>query len=251
MKNIIKFLSKFANLFIGSAVVLSIASVVFFYTFPFNVAEFKKINISNNVEAGGLIEYKLDFCRYVQKGTDIEVKRFIIPKDKTLTNPIELSSNPTLETLDGIIGCRTSEPVKLLTQISTPQGEYKLLIRAEYCIDFLFMHRCIDVEKDSDYFNIGQPSIPNRLSVINEELSNINQYFADNPEVTKSLGSVQQQSVPQNPTPPNTQNQPAPQQATPVNPQTPQPQAQRGIINPILDVTRNTVDGLFNLIGGK
>lgn len=246
MKRITSFISRASNLIIASSVAIGIGGIIFFYTFPFNVAEFKKINISQSVEAGGLIDYKLDFCRYVSKGTDIEVKRFMIPKDKSLTNPIELSSNPTLETLDGIIGCRTSEPVKLLTQISTPEGEYRLLIRAEYCIEFTFLRRCIDVEQYSDYFTITKPSIPDRLSVINQELSSINTYIQNNQ--VPVTGNVQ----PANPLPNPSNNQSNnnsvnPQVQEPSAPQQPQ-EEQSGLINPIINSLSKTLDNITNIL---
>lgn len=249
MKKIIEIISKISNIVIALAFIFVLAALIFFYTFPFNVAEFKKINIVKAPNAGELLEYNLDFCRYVPKGTEIEVKRFIVPKDKTLTNPIELSSNPSLETLDGIIGCRLSEPIKIPIDISAPSGEYRLLIRAKYCIEMLFLHRCIPVEQYSDYFSVGQPNIPTRLSVISEQLDDIRRYVEQNPSETSVGNAFIQPDTPPEPSVPEV-NQPTQSGQRRVQQET-QGQRPEGIVNATLDTTQNTVNGIFNLLGGK
>jgi len=184
----IEWLLKHSTLIIMIGLFSLIAGTIFFYAFPFNVAQINKITVVNEVQAGSLIEYKVNFCRYVEQGTETEVRRFIIPKDSNLTNPQELDSSPSLETLDNIKGCRDSEVIKLPIDIAAPEGEYKLLIRAKYCLSALLFRRCIPVEHYSDYFNIAKPSIPNRLSIINQQLSDINAYLRTNPNT--SIGNV-------------------------------------------------------------
>jgi len=206
----INWLLKHSTLIIMIGLFSLIAGTVFFYAFPFNVAKLNKITILNQVQAGSLIEYKVNFCRYVEKGTEVEVRRYIIPKDPGLTNPQELDSSPSLETLDNITGCRDSEVIKLPIDIAAPEGDYKLLIRARYCLTALVFRRCIPVEQYSDYFNIGKPSIPNRLSIISEQLKDINAYILTNPnsEISNSFPRQPLIEVPQ-----------TPQQTEPVNPQ--------------------------------
>ena len=225
MRRALKIASKFSNIVIASAFIIVLGGLVFFYSFPFNVAEFKKINIASDVQAGGQLQYDLEFCRYVPKGTPIQVSRFLIAKDKSLTNPIELSSNPTIETLDGINGCRTSLPVKLPVEISVPEGEYQLLIRARYCIEFTIFQRCIPVEQTSKFFNITKPSIPDRLSVISDQLNDINDFIHNNPDTVIS-NTVTPQSV-REPVPPVVNQEPQTQTPAPqaVAPETPAQQS--------------------------
>jgi len=225
MKKITAILLRFSNVIIALAVVVLIGGLVFFYSFPFKVAEFKKINITSTVDAGQRIEYTLDFCRYVPKGTKIDVHRFLFPKDKTLISPIELSSNPSLETLDGITGCRTSTPVKLPVDVSTPEGDYRLLIRGDYCIEFTFLRRCIMVEQYSDYFHIGKPDIPSQLSVITQQLEAIERATQQSSSIGNTITpqtapeapvpNIEQQT-PQVTVPQTTTPQIAPQQASPL-----------------------------------
>ena len=215
---IINWLLKHSNLIIFIGIFSFVAGIIFFATFPFNVAKLNKITILNEVQAGSLIEYKVNFCRYVEKGTELEVRRYIIPKDKSLTDPQELDSSPSLETLDDITGCRDSQPIKLPIDIAAPEGDYKLLIRAKYCLKALgILTRCIPVEQYSDYFHIGQPSIPNRLSIISQQLQDINAYILANPD-SEISNSFPVRPIPQ------TRVEPAPAPVTAIPEQTVNPQ---------------------------
>ena len=199
MGDIIKSFSKFFNVFLTLAIFVIVGGLIFLYSYPFDVAQFKKITILNTVNAGGLISYDVDYCRYLGKGVDVQVRRFLIPEDPNL-DPIELSSNPNLETIDGVTGCRTTKkPITLPIEVSTPAGEYKLKIQARYCI---FVGRCIPVEGESPIFTIGKPSINDQLTVINQQISSINDYVVNNPEEIKALGNTvipQSISVPTQP----------------------------------------------------
>ena len=223
-----------------------ISGTIFFYTFPFNVAQINKITVLNKVQAGSLIEYKVNFCRYVEQGTETEVRRFIIPKDSSLTNPQELDSSPSLETLDDIKGCRDSETIKLPIDIAAPEGEYKLLIRAKYCLNAAVFRRCIPVEQYSDYFTIGKPSIPSQLSVITQQLEEINQYYQANPEQT-SIGNTQQ---PQRLPYPLTPNMANPVTTTPTPVQTP-PEPRQGILQRLTETTSGLVRNVTQLLVGE
>lgn len=242
MKKLINILPKIANVIIALGFITLVAGLVFFYTFPFNVAEFNKINIQNNPRAGEQLVYTMDFCRYVPKGTDIEVERFIFPRDKNLSSPIQLSSNPSIETLDGVVGCRTSEPVRLPIDLSAPAGEYRLLVRAEYCIEFTILRRCIMVEKYSDYFIVNKPDVPTQLGMINEQLKEINDLIESGQySETDAISNTMPVQTP--PTPEKPVVQPTPQ---------PEPQQpQRGILESTVDLTLNTVNGLLNIVRGE
>jgi len=238
----IKWLIKHSTLIIIIGLFTLIAGTIFFYTFPFNVAQINKITVLNKVQAGSLIKYKVNFCRYVEQGTETEVRRFIIPKDSELTNPQELDSSPSLETLDNIKGCRDSETIKLPIDIAAPEGEYKLLIRAKYCLNAFVFRRCIPVEQYSDYFNIGKPSIPNRLSIISQQLQDINAYIQANPN-SEISNSFPVQQIPQT----RVQASPASPNELPtqtVNPQeTTPPAASQNLLNlntGILDLQLDT-----------
>jgi len=243
---LINWLLRHANVIIVIALFSFVAGTLFFYAFPFNVAKLNKITILNEVKAGSLIEYKVNFCRYVEKGTEVEVRRFIIPKNSSLTNPQELDSSPSLETLDDITGCRDSETIKLPIDIAAPEGEYKLLIRAKYCLNVTVFRRCIPVEQYSDYFTIGKPSIPSQLSVINQQLEQINRYYLQNPGET-SIGNTQQSQPLPEPNRPNMAN-PSTSTAEPV--QTP-PETSQGIVQRLTQTTSGLVRNVTQLLVGE
>lgn len=208
MKKVLNFISRFFNAFVVTSILIIVGGLIFLYTFPFNVAQLNKINLLNEVQAGSRIAYNVDFCRYVGKGVEIHTRRFLVAEDKELTNPIELSSNPSLETLDGITGCRTSDTIRLPIDTSVPEGKYKLLIQVRYCI---FLGRCIPVEGWSEPFDIKKPSISDQLSSINEQLESIEQYYRDNPQeaaVRPQSANVIQPQIIQQPSIPLQDEQP-------------------------------------------
>ena len=242
----IKWLIKHSTLIIIIGLFTLIAGTIFFYTFPFNVAQINKITVLNKVQAGSLIKYKVNFCRYVEQGTETEVRRFIIPKDSELTNPQELDSSPSLETLDNIKGCRDSETIKLPIDIAAPEGEYKLLIRAKYCLNVTVFRRCIPVEQYSDYFHIDKPSIPSQLSVINQQLEQINRYYQANPEQT-SIGNTQRPQPLPGVLIPNMAN-PVTTTPTPVETAT---EPRQGILQRLTETTSGLIRNVTQLLVGE
>ena len=242
----INWLIKHSTLIIMIGLFTVISGTIFFYAFPFNVAQINKITVLNKVQAGSLIEYKVNFCRYVEQGTETEVRRFIIPKDSNLTNPQELDSSPSLETLDNIKGCRDSETIKLPIDIAAPEGEYKLLIRAKYCLNVTVFRRCIPVEQYSDYFNIGKPSIPSQLSVINQQLEQINRYYLQNPGKTAIGNTQQSQPLPE----PNSPNMANPSSSIKETVQTP-PETSQGLVQRLTQTTSGLVRNVTQLLVGE
>jgi len=245
LKGISNFVSRFYGAFIGLIVLFGIIALVFFFTFPFKVAEIKSITVMNEVQAGGQIVYNVDYCRYVGKGIPIETQRFLVPEDRTLTNAIELSGSPNSETVDGTTGCRSTadktaeypngQPIKLPVDVSTPAGRYQVLLKLRYCI---FPGRCIPVEGRSDFFEVTKPSVANQLSIINEQLRSL---LLVTPEYG-SVGSVAPQNTLPEPVMPNTQ-------ATPQSTPTPQQGVGQSLTNGIINNTLDTVKNVTTMLG--
>jgi hypothetical protein len=242
-----RFVSKYFSAFIALASILIIAGIIFMYAFPFNVAEIRKINLVGEVTAGSSIKYNVDYCRYVGKGTETYTRRFLIPENTDI-NAIELSSNPNLETLDGITGCRTTKkPITLPVGLEVPAGKYKLLIQVRYCI---FIGRCIPVEGYSDTFEIKKPNIADQLSLINRQLEAIrNAQPGVQLNSTDNLSNTITVQEPAQAPIPNTE--PQEQQVTTQVVQTPAatPEASPSLIQSIITITQNTVTGLRGIVG--
>lgn len=165
------FLYKNIPTIISATAIVSIIAVIFFATFPFQVAEFNKIKLQGDVQVGGRVEYINEYCQNVGKGVPRDITRFLVPKDKDLISPIQLSGNPTDETLKDA-GCHVSDPIKLPIDSSIPPGEYKLLVKVKYC---LFNIRCIPVQGESDYFTISKPDISVLVQSVNQQIIDLNE----------------------------------------------------------------------------
>ena len=171
MRYIGNFFLKNISTFLGGTALLGIIALIFFFTFPFQVAEFKKISVADDVKVGSRLTYTNDYCQNVGKGVPREISRFLIPKDTENVSFVELSGNPTDETKNDA-GCRISEPIKIPIDSSTPPGEYKLLVKVKYCI---FPFRCIMVEGESAYFSVTQPDVATLIEQVNRDIDIINE----------------------------------------------------------------------------
>jgi len=215
LKRITDFIAKHVPSFIGAVVFLAVVAVLFFNLFPFNVAEFKSITVKSDTTVGGILEYTNDYCQNVQKGTDRTLRRFLIPKDTTLVNPIELSSSPEDETQQGA-GCRVSVPIKIPIDSNIPAGEYKLRVKA--CYDVFLRIRCVTVQGESDYFNVSKPNIESQLVVLNQKIDEVNARLTESgsPTVVNTLMIPTPQTI----TPPFQEPEPSiePQPTQPVTP---------------------------------
>jgi len=231
MGKALNFFNKYINNVIGIVVLLIIATLIFMYTYPFNVATFKSVTVLNEVKAGGQIKYELDYCRYVGDGIEIHPRRFLIREGANLSNAIELGSNPTLETTGGT-GCHKSEPIELPVEIGIRPGRYQLMIQIRYCI---FPGRCIPVEGRSNFFDISQPSIPDQLTQANTLLEDIRDYLGE--EATANTTPLLEITRPEQPE----QSQP-----------TENPSSQydnEGLLETTLNGTTTTVDRLTKMLG--
>jgi len=217
LRNISEFVTKHITSVIGAVFIFSVTAVLFFNLFPFNVAEFKNIQVKSDTSVGGILEYTNEYCQNVQKGTDRTLRRFLVPKDSTLVNPIELSSSPEDETLQGA-GCRTSVPIKIPVNVNIPAGEYKLRVKA--CYDVFLRVRCIPVQGESDYFKISKLNVEDQLSILNQKIDEVNEQLKQKPYTP--VANTMNMTIPQVITPPFSEPQiPTPQQpttSTPVEP---------------------------------
>lgn len=243
LKKTMAAINKYYNTFITTVITLTILIFAFLTFFPFDVAEFKKINVSDGVQVGGIVEYTNDYCQNLNRGFPREISRFLIPRDQKLVSPVELSGNPTDETINDA-GCRLSAPIKLPIDSSVPAGEYKLLVKVKYCI---LPWRCISVTGESSYFNITKADIATILQEINRELEEINEnYPKDNNQ--SSISNIN--PVPQVPPAPSAPNVSAPSVVSPLNPpQQQQPPQNPNTIKPVLDITRNTLNDILKIVG--
>jgi len=240
---IIKFLSLHFWHIVISLLVLGAIATIYLYTYPARPAVFNKVEVLNEVKAGGEITYQLDFCRYVQKGTEIHPRRFLVPKDKPISNSIELSSNPSLET-EGKPGCYpNSPPITIPVDSGASPGTYRLYLQVRYCI---LVGRCIPVEIYSDYFELTELSVPDQLSVINKQLEAIQKIL---PGQEVGTANVVQPATTQSVTTPQTQGSIAPVVDEPATPERPVTQPQQGLIQSTLNTTRSTLDNLTKMIG--
>lgn len=187
-----KFFNRFYGAFITITLVLLVGFLVFMFTWPFNVAQLKSIDVKNNVQSGGIVEYTVDYCQSVGGGVERHTRRFLVPTDADKVNPIELSSNPSLETLQGSQGCKVSKPIKIPIDTSIPEGTYKIMIQVQYCI---FPGRCISVEQTSKPFEVTKPDILGQLRNINAQLESINDYYGQQPKEVGSNGSDTKESL--------------------------------------------------------
>jgi len=214
IRSIIEFFWKHLSTILSATVIIAIVALFFFFTFPFDVASFKKINVTNTVQVGNILEYTNEYCQNVGKGVPREITRFLVPKDKTLISPIELSGNPNDETLQDA-GCRISDPIKLPIDSSVPAGEYKLLVKVKY---YLFNVRKITVEAESQYFTIAEPDTTSLLLTINEKIDSLNKSNPDGVFVNTVIPYEPRPAIIPFTTP---ETQPAPQPTTPVVEDTP------------------------------
>lgn len=172
MKAIMKFINKFYLPFMLFTILTVVLGLLFIFLFPFHVGEIKKITIINQVESGGTINYKTNYCRNVGESVPTEVRRFLVPVDsKDNLQPIELSSRPSIESTRAKPGCRESKnPIVIAVDAATPPGKYKLLLEVRYCI---FPARCIPITGESGEFEISKPSVSAQLNLVQQLLTRI------------------------------------------------------------------------------
>jgi len=230
------FIDKYFKTMLVAFFVFVLASIAFFSFFPFNVAEIKKINIIGTVQAGSLIKYKVDYCQNVGAGVERHTRRFLVPENPGLTEPIELSSNPSLETLQNSGGCKTSKEIKLPVDASVPPGKYKVLIQIRYCI---LPVRCLPVEGYSDSFEVMKPDVPTQLSLIYEQLDQIQRATG----ATPPTGNANVMTIPETPQS-NNMEQTIITPSTIVQPQEQPAERPRGI----LESTTEFVNNLLNIV---
>jgi len=243
MKLIKKFLSfimrNLSTIFSGTVIIVIIA-LTFFYTFPFSVAVFKNINVNSDVKVGGILEYTNDYCQNVGKGVPRDIDRYLVPKDTKLVSPVQLSGNPTDETLNDA-GCRISEPIKLPIDSSIPAGEYKLLVKVKYCV---FPGRCIPVQGESDYFTITKPDVATQLQIIKNQLDSIDEALRI--KTSETISNIQPTYTLPLPTPPVTDSQAETQPiAIPETPHATTQEQPRSILRGTTDVLKN----ITNMLG--
>jgi len=171
LRLVVSFITRHVGSLLAAVLAIAIAGLVFVNVFPLNVAEFKKISVKQDAVTGGILEYTNEYCQNVQKGTDRTLRRFLVPKDSALVNPIELSSSPEDETQVGA-GCRISQPIRIPINVDIPAGEYKLRVKA--CYDIILRIRCIPVQGESDYFKISKLGIEEQLTIINQKIDQVN-----------------------------------------------------------------------------
>lgn len=234
-------INKYYATFLGTIVLIIFISLLFFAFFPFQVAEFKKISITGTVQVGGILEYTNDYCQNVNKGVPRELSRYLVPKDTTLISPVQLSGNPTDETLNDA-GCRISQPIKLPIDSSIPAGEYKLLVKVKYCV---FPGRCIPVQGESEYFVITKPDVATQLQIIKDQLDSINETLNINSDANISnTQPVRPVPIPTQPMTELVVPQPA---VTP----TPQPVQERTqpLLRGTIDNTTGVLKNITNMLG--
>lgn len=180
-------ISKYVYPFVMFTVILAILAFAFFNFFPFNVAAFKRLTVIGTVQVGGRLTYTNDYCQNVSKNTDRTLKRFLVPKNSELVNPIELSSSPEDETLVDA-GCRVSKPVRLTVDSSVPVGEYKLRVKA--CYDLFLRIRCVPIVGESDYFTITKPDVLSQLQSINRQLEDLRPFLVSTETQPTTISNV-------------------------------------------------------------
>ena len=235
LNRILNFIGKYYATFIGSGLLVIVAFIIWSMVWPFVPAKINSVNVMDSVSAGGQITYQTDFCRYVRIDTKIDRHRYLVPEDKKLTSPIELSDSPIREVVDDFNGCKRGDVVKLPVEIGTPPGKYRLLIQICY---YVFPWRCVSVEQRSDVFEISKPNVSQQLSAINTQLNTLNSYLMQNPGAARELNLGNVQSFPQiqSVTPPVT------------TPTEPQPAQRQGIVENTLDNTFDTVRDITSIL---
>lgn len=240
LKRIGKYINKYYSTFLGTAIVIIFVSLIFFALYPFQIAEFKKININGTVQVGGKLEYTNDYCQNVGKGIPREISRFLIPKDSNLVSPVQLSGNPTDETSNDA-GCRVSKLIKIPIDSSIPPGEYKLVVKVKYGI---FPFRWIPVQGESKYFNIEKPDVSTLIQSVNSQLEELNTRIKKDETPLSNVSPISPEL--KIPIQPNT----TPQEPI-TEPEVVQPEPNTGIIERTLQRPIISIDELLKSLGIK
>lgn len=111
---------------------------------------------SSNIYAGHTITYKIHACRRVGDGVVTTITRQLVPVTDKALQPISLSTDVVTNT------ARCSDTTKtLLIPYSTPEGQYKLLIRGVY--DVIPLRQPLTVTAQSAPFEVHATSVAQEI----------------------------------------------------------------------------------------
>jgi hypothetical protein len=133
------------NSVLVAEVVVVLPLVLYMMFYPFKTLTVKQpdkiLNPGKQVQAGGVLVYQIDYCKYTNK--QAEVTRALIGKSVTYALPVSTNNVPQ--------GCTTAVSRNTVLPVGTQPGTYKLELTATYRINFL---RDISVRHSSESFTV-------------------------------------------------------------------------------------------------
>lgn len=111
---------------------------------------------SSNIYAGHTLTYKIHACRRVGQGVVTTITRQLVPVNNKTLQPINLST----DTVTNVARCSDTTKT-LLVPYSTPDGQYRLLIRGVY--DVIPLRQPLTVSAESAVFPVHGTSIAQEI----------------------------------------------------------------------------------------